>query len=129
MDIEYTIKCSAKRKMLTITVERDRRIVVQALEDVSDERIAEIVTLKNQWIYEKIGHPQKYQDTPHSPGKELVSGESLLYLGRQYRVELVSDDSCDIRFDQKFYIPEVNNAAASRAELLKEWYVKKAEEK
>ena len=51
--------------------------------------IAEVVESKRQWIYEKIKHEQKYHELPHPPGKELVSGESALYLGRNYRIEVV----------------------------------------
>ena len=89
MDLVYTIKRSTKRRKLTISVERDRSVVVHAPEGMSDEKIRQVVESKRQWIYEKIGHPQKYQKLPHAPGKELVSGESALYLGRLYRIEVV----------------------------------------
>lgn len=105
MDLVYTIKRSSKRKKLNITVERDRSIVVHAPEGVSDEKIQQVVDSKRQWIYEKINHPQKYQDLPHPPGKELVSGESALYLGRQYRIELVKMGLSEIKFSQRFLIP------------------------
>jgi predicted metal-dependent hydrolase len=89
MELTYIVQRSARRRKLTITVERDRSVVVHAPEGVSDEKIQHVVESKRQWIYKKIGHPQKYQDLPHAPGKELVSGESALYLGRQYRIEMV----------------------------------------
>ncbi len=105
MDLEYTIQRSAKRRKLTITVERDRSVVVHAPEGMSDEKIRQVVESKRQWIYEKIDHPQKYQDLPHPPGKELVSGESALYLGRQYRIEVVRNGLAEIRFARRFLIP------------------------
>jgi predicted metal-dependent hydrolase len=89
MDLAYTIKKSAKRRKLTITVERDRRVIVHAPERTSEQKIHQVVVSNRQWIFEKIGHPQKYHDLPHAPGKELVSGESALYLGREYRIEMV----------------------------------------
>ena len=89
MELVYTIQRSTKRRKLTISVERDRSVVVHAPEGMADEKIRQVVESKRQWIYEKIGHPQKYQNLPHPPGKELVSGESALYLGRQYRIEVV----------------------------------------
>ena len=36
---------------------------------------------KRQWLFEKLNDAQKYQPLPHAPGKELVNGESALYLG------------------------------------------------
>jgi len=127
MDLAYTIQRSAKRRKLTITVERDRSVVVHAPEGTSDEKIEQVVTSKRQWIYEKIGHPQKYQDLPHAPGKELVSGESALYLGRQYRIEVVKTGLAEIQFAQRFLIPA--SQSSKQAEALREWYVGKAKEK
>ena len=87
MDTAYTIKRSPKRKKLTITVERDRSVVVHAPESTSEETIRKVVKSKRQWIYEKTQHAQKYDKRPHPPGKELVNGESALYLGREYQIE------------------------------------------
>ena len=79
MDLAYIIKRSAKRRKLTITVERDRSVVVHAPEGMSGDKIRDVVESKRQWIYVKKGHPQKYHALPHPPGKEMVSGESALY--------------------------------------------------
>ena len=67
MELVYTIQRSAKRRKLSITVERDRRVVVHAPEGASDEKIRQVVESKRQWIYEKTGHAQKYRDLPHTP--------------------------------------------------------------
>jgi predicted metal-dependent hydrolase len=127
MELAYTIQRSAKRRKLTITVERDRSVVVHAPEGISDEKIRQVVDSKRQWIYEKIGHPQKYKDLPHAPGKELVSGESAFYLGRQYRIEMVKTGLSEIKFAQRFYIPATQGK--KREEALREWYISKAKEK
>ena len=127
MDLAYTIKRSDKRRKLTISVERDRRVVVHAPESMSDEKIRQVVESKRRWIYEKMGHPQKYQELPHAPGKELVSGESALYLGRQYRMEVVKTGLPDVQFAQRFLIPAAQKE--KREEALREWYTRKAKEK
>lgn len=127
MDLVYTIKKSANRQKVTITVERDRRVIVHAPEGVAEEKIHQVVASKRQWIFEKIGHPQKYQDLPHPPGKELVSGESALYLGREYRIEMVKEGLSQIQFAQGFFIPAINGG--KRVEALREWYIGKAKDK
>jgi predicted metal-dependent hydrolase len=127
MELTYTVQRSAKRRKLTITVERDRSVIVHVPADMSDEAIEQVVTSKRQWIYEKIGHPQKYQDLPHPPGKELISGESALYLGRQYRIEVAKADLTEIQFAQHFLIPAVQ--MSKREDALREWYISKAKEK
>ena len=127
MELTYTIQRSPRRRRVTITVERDRSVVVHAPESISDEKIRQVVESKRQWIYEKTNHPQKYRSLPHPPGKELVSGESVLYLGRQYRIEIVETGLTEIQFAQRFLIPASKDS--KRVETLREWYVRKAKEK
>lgn len=127
MDVPYTIQRSAKRRRLTISVERDRSVVVHAPEGTADDIIRRVVEAKRQWIFEKIKHPQKYRDLPHPPGKELVNGESAMYLGRQYRIELVAEGLDAVQFNQRFRVPAREGPERKRA--LREWYVAKANEK
>ncbi len=127
MDLTYITQRSSKRRKLTITVERDRSVVVHAPDGISDEKIRQVVESRRRWIYEKISHPQKYQDLPHPPGKEMVSGESALYLGRQYRIEVVKTGLAGVQFAQRFLIPAKHRD--NRVEALREWYIGKAKEK
>ena len=127
MNTTYTIKRSPKRKKLAITVERDRSVVVHAPESTPEETIREVVESKRQWIYEKKKHAQKYQEQLHPPGKELVNGESTLYLGREYQIEVISTDSMEISFGQRFLIPA--SQARKRRRVLRSWYIDRAKEK
>jgi len=124
MGLNYRVVFS-KRKTLNITVERDRSVVVTAPEGTSLEKIRQVVESRKLWIYEKIRHAQKYSPLPHAPGKELVSGESLFYLGRQYRIEL-TDEKGEIEFEQKFLIPR---KLTDKPEAFRKWFMVKAEEK
>jgi len=127
MELSYTIKRSEKRHKLTITVERDRSVVVHAPVGTPEAKIRELVDSKRHWINEKINHQQKYQELPHPPGKELVTGESALYLGRQYRIEVVEDNLARIQFSQRFLIPASH--ASRRKAVLRDWYWDRAHEK
>jgi hypothetical protein len=126
MKVDYTVIYSANRKKLTITVERDRSVVVRAPEGTSQEKIEQALASKKQWIFEKTRHPQKYTNLPHPPGKELVNGESILYLGRHYRIELV-DAGDEIEFTQKFLVPK--KLAGDKRAAIQAWYKAKAREK
>jgi len=124
MELDYRIVYS-KRKTLTITVERDRSITVKAPEGVAPEKIREVVESRKLWLYEKTRHAQKYQPLPHPPGKELVTGESMPYLGRLYRIELVEGEG-EIRFEQKFLVP---HDLADKPLAFRNWFMARAEEK
>lgn len=127
MELAYTIKRSAKRKQLTITVDRDRSVIIHAPESTSEEKIRQIVESKRQWIYGKTTHTQKYRKLPHPPGKELVNGESALYLGRHYQIEITLDSATEIRFEQRFLIPA--SFSGERKQVLRNWYIDRAKEK
>lgn len=127
MELSYSIRRSAKRRKLTISVERDRSIVVHAPAGVSDEAIQRVVDAKRQWLFEKTRHPQKYQELPHPPGKELVNGESAFYMGRQYRIEVVDGDLTEVRFAQRFFVP--SSHLSKRKGVLRDWYIARAREK
>ena len=127
MDLAYTVQRSEKRCKLTITVERDRSVVVHAPAGATDEAIRRVVDSKRQWILEKLRHPQKYHDLPHPPGKELVSGESALYLGRLYRIELVAEGPDTVQFNNRFLVP--SSKGTERKTALRAWYVARANEK
>lgn len=126
MDLDYAIVRSPKRRKLTITVERDRRIVVHAPERISEARIREIVDSKRQWLFEKIRHEQKYNDEPEPPGKELVNGEAVLYLGRRYRIAIADTESGEIEFSRQFVVPP--RIAASGSKAFANWMLVRAEQ-
>ena len=121
MQIEYTIKYS-KRKTLNITVERDRKIIVRAPKTLSAGQIEKIVQSKRQWIKEKMSHAQKYSIVPET--KEFVSGETLMYLGKNYQLLLVDENIDGVEFNQRFRISRKNQSKAN--ELFKKWYLKQA---
>jgi len=124
MQIQYSIQYS-NRKTLSIIVERDRSVIVRAPLNTSREVIEKEISKRKLLLFQKINHPQKYE-TP-KPRKEFVSGESILFLGKYHKMEVVKDEIAGIHFDSKFYISRVNQSEAER--LFIEWYFTQAEEK
>ena len=124
MNLIYTTLRSPKRKTLTITVERDSSVVVLAPEGASDEAIDRAVQSKRAWLFEKLRNAPKYQGRPHAPGKEVVNGESALYLGREYRVSLSSEPAGGVVFDRAFLIPQGDRLQTRQA--FRDWYWSRA---
>jgi predicted metal-dependent hydrolase len=127
MNLSYKILRSPKRKKLTITVERDRTVVVHAPDGASDDQVRRVIDAKRQWISGKLCHPQKYRDRLHPQGKEIVNGESAPYLGRDYRIEIAETASGEIEFSHLFVVPPAHQA--TRREVLRDWYIARAKEK
>ena len=56
-----------------------------------------------------------------------MSGESALYLGRQYQIEIAPEGATEIRLEHRFLIPA--SFVGQRKVVLLDWYVNKAKEK
>ena len=108
MKIDYSVKYSA-RKTISIIVERDRTVVVRAPLNTSEEVIEREINKRKFLLFQKINHPQKY--TLPRDRKEFVSGESLIYFGKYYRLEVVDEKVDGVEFDNKFliFLPDVAN--------------------
>lgn len=122
MDITYDIIYS-KRKHITLSVERDRSVVVRAPIGTSEEAIRQAVEARKLWLYEKLRHQQKYPE--HPDHKEFVTGETLFYLGQPYSLELTDDLEPDVRFDARFYIS--HHYRRDAAQLMQAWYTTRAQ--
>ncbi len=79
----------ARRATADVIIERDGSVVVRAPEGTPDERIEDIVEAKRFWIYKNLAEWRDLNATKVL--REYKSGEGFLYLGRSYRLSLVSD--------------------------------------
>jgi predicted metal-dependent hydrolase len=72
------------RKTLSLTVRPDLRIIVKCPPRADQERIESFLRRKWLWLEKQLRFFGKYQLKHYQ--KEYVSGESFLYLGRQYKL-------------------------------------------
>ena len=125
MLIDYEIRFSSKRKTLGIVVERDGRIVVLAPEGLAPSHIAEIVQKKQQWILSKLHDSAKYPIEPME--KEFVSGESILYLGKECQLVVIDDKWFDgVEYNGNFHIARHTQLKANT--VFRGWYTRQAYE-
>src|SRR5450756_2029502 len=81
---------SSRRKTAEIAVVAPGEVVVTAPEGKSDEELISVARQKARWITQQLF---RLKDVRFQPVvRELVNGESLLYLGRNYRLNLVLDE-------------------------------------
>ena len=124
--ITYTTKFSPKRKTLGLSVERDKSVIVYAPEGTGEGVIADFVERKRFWLYEKLHHTKKF--TPIKQRTPFKTGKAILYLGRNYSLEVVGQDIDRIEYRKgKFYINEQKTSMGQ--DFLDKWYQQKAHEK
>jgi predicted metal-dependent hydrolase len=121
MKPEYNIVYSS-RKTVGLTVERDSSVTVRAPHGSDPEKLRMLVEKKALWIYEKQRHPQKYGRD--YDGKEFVSGESVLYLGRNYRLEINRTGAPGVRLTGKFIVCGPSNSDFK--DMFRQWFIEKA---
>ncbi len=85
--IPYGIERSGSRGTLTIAVDFQRCVVVHAPQELSGDRIAEVVRRKASWILRRLAEFAELPSPP--PPREFLNGESFLYLGRNYRLKIL----------------------------------------
>lgn len=86
-DIEYQLLPGADRQTTDIVIERNGLLTVRPPLRMTPEQVDETVFSKRMWIYRNLADWRDLNAARVS--RNWVSGESFLYLGSSYRLELV----------------------------------------
>jgi hypothetical protein len=121
--IEYNLTYS-ERKTLGITVHPDLSVTVNAPEDADFPVIEQRIRKRASWIMRQKRELERY--LPHLPPHQYVSGETHLYLGRQYRLKVVevSASGSDVKMKRGrlyVYIPDKEDKKKIQSQL-ELWY-------
>ncbi len=97
-DIDYQLLPGTERKTTDIVIERNGVVVVRPPADYSPEQVDAVVESKRMWIYRSLA---EWKDlNACSVVREWVNGETFLYLGRAYRLSLVTNQSCHLKLKE-----------------------------
>lgn len=121
--IEFELNFS-DRKSLGLTVYPDQTVVVNAPKDAETEKIEQKVKSKARWIVKQLRQFEKY--LPQSVQKEYVSGETHLYLGRQYILKVEEGSSETVKLKGKYLKVQTKNKVRAES-LVNDWYRAKAQ--
>lgn len=114
------------RKTLEIAVEPDTSVSVAAPVDASLETIETKVRKRAAWIRRQ----QRYfmQFLPRTPERQYVSGETLRYLGRHYRLKIVPHVQASVKLQGGFLIVQTHRPLNANAikEMVERWYRERA---
>ena len=90
--LTYSIRRSASRKKtVAVTVDPGGGVLLVAPEDFPTTRLDEVARRKAGWIVQRLRGVGS-NGVPPSP-REFVSGESVMYLGRHYRLKVDSGET------------------------------------
>src|SRR5471030_1926966 len=112
-DIQYTLVRS-RRKTASIYIERDGQVSVLVPEKLTTRQIEDVLESKRKWIYR---HLAEWQDlNAHKVHRDYVNGEGFLYLGRSYRLKLVSELDEPLMLKDGYFCLRTNNGSTPNAD-------------
>lgn len=124
-EIKFTLEFSV-RKSLGITVTPEQEVKVKAPIGSQLEKIKEKVIKRAPWIIRQQSYFLSFQ--PRTTARKYVSGETHLYLGTQYRLQIKVGESESVQLKGKF-LQVTGKEKSSVRELLNNWYKENAKQK
>lgn len=118
-DLQLTLRRSARRRTMQITVERDGALVLTAPPDADEARLRAFVQQKRFWIYSRLA--EKDRLPAPLPRKEFVGGEGFAYLGRSYRLKLVEAQDVALKLAAGRFCLRHDAVARAREHFIR-WY-------
>lgn len=116
-DLEYS-----NRKSLGITVHPDTTVLVKAPENTEYSKIKSKVQKRGRWILKQKDHFESF--LPNTPERKYVSGETHLYLGKQYRLKLFEEEPERVKMVRGYiqvFTKDKTNKERIKG-LLTQWY-------
>jgi predicted metal-dependent hydrolase len=93
-DIDYQLLPGSDRKTTDIVIERNGVVTVRPPSGYTPEQVDAVVEAKRMWIYRNLA---EWRDlNAAAVARQWVNGETFLYLGRSYRLSLVTDQERDL---------------------------------
>lgn len=121
----WDVLVKGERKSLSITVRPDKSVLVRAPENCSDDQIQERVFRRRRWIKRQKEFFAKFE--PRVSDRRYISGETHLYLGRQYRLKVVCSEETGVALKSGYLEVHTNSSDPRAVEaLLWQWYGERA---
>ena len=119
--ITYDLNYS-DRNTLDISVHPNKRVVVTAPMDTEPDAVEDRVKHRARWILKQ----QQFfnQFLPRTVERQYVSGETHLYLGRQYRLKIIPAETSAVKLIQgriQIYTSHPEDTINNK-QLLRQWY-------
>lgn len=118
--LAFEVRRSVRRKTLGLTVDRGGDLVLHSPCYIERDELIDWTRTKLLWVYRKLAVKERLKARGHTP--EYVTGESFSYLGRHYRLIIVTRQEQILRFDgYNYYL--LRDARTSAYEHFRNWYI------
>ena len=100
-ELDFEVRRSKRRRTLGLTVDRAGELVVHAPTDTNEPDVRRWVESKLLWVHRKLLLKEEHPYVAHR--LDFVSGESVSYLGRAYRLKIVERQREPLRLDGEWF--------------------------
>ena len=117
-----------ERKTVALSVQPNLNIIIKCPIQYDTLKIENFLKRKWLWIEEQVKYFQKYKQTTSK--KEYVSGESFVYLGRQYKLLVKSAKSSEVSLSHGRLSVQTHRSlrnTQTNKKLLERWYEERTE--
>lgn len=113
-------------KTISLKVKPTLEVVLTVPANTTQEKINQVLKKRHDWILVQLNYFRKFQQ----PQKELVSGESFSYLGRNYRLKVSTASNESVKLIGGYLHVKLTNKTNydKKIQLIDTWYKEKAED-
>jgi len=126
--IRYKVQLLTTRRTLGIEVHPNLQVLVRAPIDCDPAIVAAKVQQRAPWISKQLAAFQRF--SPRTPPRQFVSGETHLYLGRQYRLKVDEGAATSVKLTRGQLMVTTHSKAQPQQvkTILQRWYRARAKE-
>jgi len=118
--LTFEVRRSSRRRTLGLTIDRSGDLVVHAPVDTAESELKKWVSGKLLWVHQKLAQKRDMAGEVYPP--EFVSGESIYYLGRSYRLRIVNQSDTPLRLDDDWFVLS-RDAQLEAATHFRHWFI------
>jgi len=121
MSIEIDQILRSRRRTIALIIQKDGTLIVRAPLKASEKSIREFAEKHAAWVQRKQAEVRAARP---APTKQYLPGELFPFLGREFPLEIVSDQEIPLLLEAHFKLAE---AVQARAEsIFEQWYREQA---
>lgn len=117
--LTFEVRRSARRRTLSLTMDRGGELVLHAPLEIGRDELAAWTRSRLLWVHRKLA--LKEAVALRAPSPEYVTGETFAYLGKRYRLMLVTEQKEALRFDSARFL--LRRDARPADAHFRRWYV------
>ncbi|MEA3293102.1 MAG: SprT family zinc-dependent metalloprotease [Patescibacteria group bacterium] len=107
-----------RRRTIALIITPDARLIIRAPFLVSNKCIDKFIYEKRFWIKKKTD--EAIRKLKKITQKKFINNENFLYIGKEYKLKIVKNSDCALKFNNGFVLSERNTYKAKQ--IFINWY-------